>query len=243
MSPRLPTRIIPCSIVNAIVEVRFQAEVPPSIVPGLIYGAVRERFPKRAETPEGIIPEALRAADPMLRARATVVFAGEPLALHVGPRVLYLAMVGADYPGWSAYREALAWVLEKISPLGVIKTPERLGLRYTDFFEPPVKERLQVDLLLGGQSQAGGPFEFTCHVRREGFQCVVQVGSNVLWETPKGHRPGCVLDVDLGFAVEPDQFWKGAVAEFDRAHKVQKKLFFGELLQPSFLATLNPQYD
>jgi len=242
-SLRLPKRITPCSIVNATVEVRFQTNLPPSIVPGLIYGAVRERFAKREETPEGTMPEALRAANPVLRYRPTVVLAGETFALHVGPRTLYLAMIGSDYPGWSAYRETCAWVMEKIRPLEVIKTPERLGLRYTDFFESPVKDRLQVDLLLGGQSQVGEPFEFTCHMRREGFQCVVRVGSSVLLETSKGNRPGCVLDVDLGFAVEPGQFWNSAIAEFDRAHKVQKRLFFEELLQPSFLATLNPQYD
>jgi uncharacterized protein (TIGR04255 family) len=240
---RLPSRITPCPIVNAVIEVHFQTDVQPTVVPGLVYGAVRERFPQRAEFPEGEMPDILRVANPILRYRATAAFSGPKLSLLIGPRAFALAMAGTDYPGWAEYRDALVWVLAKMQPLGVVKIPERLALRYADFFSAPIKERLQVDLLIGGQSQATEPFQFTCQLRREGFQCIVQASSNALLQNPKGVRPGCALDVDVGFGVEPDKFWGVAVTEFERAHKIQKELFFRELLQPSFLATLSPEYD
>jgi uncharacterized protein (TIGR04255 family) len=213
------------------------------VVPGLIYSAIRERFPNQAELPQSQIMDELRANNPALRYLPTVIFASQPLSLYVGPRVLFLAMGGTEYPGWSVYRETWQWIVERVHSLDVVKTPERASLRYIDFFAPPITQRLQIDLLLGGKSQSAEAFQFRCDMQREGFGCIVQVNSNAILNTPKGPRLGCTLDVDLGFGIEPARFGDVAVSEFDRAHDVQKKLFFSELLQPSFLATLNPQYD
>lgn len=228
---------------NAVVEVRFQTDVPPTLVPGLIYSVVRERFPKQTELPQAQLPDGVRALNPALRYLPTVIFPADGISLYVGPRVLFLAMSGTEYPGWSIYREMLQWLVERVRALDVVKTPERAGLRYIDFFDPPIAERLQVDLLLGGKSQSESTFQFRCQMQREGFACIVQASSSAVWATPKGTRAGCTLDVDLGFSVEPERFWDVAVSEIDRAHEVQKRMFFSELLQPSFLATLSPEYD
>ncbi len=170
-SPRLPTRITPCSIINTVVEVRFQTELSASFVPGMIYSAVQERFPKRTELPHMPLPDAGNLF-PELRYNPTVVMQGEQLALNVGPRCLFLSLpVGAEYPGWTVYRESLAWVLDRIRPLAIIGTPERLGLRYTDFFPHPLPECLQVDLSIGGKSEIAQPLHIVSTLPREKLQC------------------------------------------------------------------------
>jgi uncharacterized protein (TIGR04255 family) len=239
----LPTRITPCSIVNAITEVRFQTDQSPTVVPGLIYSAVRDRFPKQAELGEAQIPDAARAKMPELRYSPTVVMHGEQLSLHVGPRAFFLSMRdSADYPGWSAYREMLIWLLKQIRPLKMISAPERLGLRYSDFFGQPLHECLQVDLLIGGKSEIGQPLQVTSHLTRHDHVCRVQISSPAILESKKGAKQGCLLDVDMGFTVDAQLFWEQAVPRFDQAHQVQKEMFFRELLNPAFLATLNPEY-
>ncbi len=241
ISPRLPTRITPCSIINAVVEIRFQTEVSASFVPGMIYSAVQERFPKRTELPHPF-PDAENLF-PELRYNPVVVMQGEQLALHVGPRSFFLGMAtGAEYPGWSAYREALAWVLERIRPLSIVTNPERLGLRYTDFFPYPLSQCLQVDLAVGGKSETDQPLQIVSTLPRERLQCRVQITHPAIKDAEKNSQQGTLLDVDMGFTVPTDKFWEATVAAFDHAHKVQKRLFFGELLKASFLATLNPEY-
>jgi uncharacterized protein (TIGR04255 family) len=229
--------------VNAVAEIRFQTSVPATLVAGMIYSAVRERFPQQTELPQAQMPDEMRAVNPALRYLPTVALNAKPLSLYVGPRVLFLGMSGTEYPGWSVYREMLEWVVERVRNLGVVKNPERVGLRYVDFFEPPISKRLQVDLLLGGKSQASETFQFACHVQRENFACIIQANSSAVFETPKGPRHGCTLDVDFGFTADPARFWDTVVSELDRAHKLQKQMFFVELLEPSFLATLKPEYD
>jgi uncharacterized protein (TIGR04255 family) len=240
--PPLPTRITPCSIVNAITEIRFQTDQSPTVVPGLIYSAVRDRFPKQAELGQAQIPDAARAKMPELRYAPTVVMHGEHLSLHVGPRGFFLGMGSGEYPGWTTYREMLTWVLGQLRPLKLIKVAERLGLRYSDFFSHPLQTCLQVDLLIGGRSEVGQPLQVTSHLKRQNHVCQVQVTTPALLESPQGTKQGCLLDVDMGFTVDPQLFWEQAVSRFDQAHQVQKEMFFRELLKPAFLTTLNPEY-
>jgi uncharacterized protein (TIGR04255 family) len=178
-----------------------------------------------------------------MRYLPTVVMHGEQLSLHVGPRVFFLSMKdSSEYPGWSAYREMLGWVLEQLRPLKMIKAPERLGLRYSDFFGRPLHECLQVDLLIGGKSEIGQPMQVTSHLARGDHVCLVQISSPAVLESKQGAKQGCLLDVDMGFTVDAQLFWEQAVTRFDQAHKVQKEMFFRELLKPAFLATVNPEY-
>jgi uncharacterized protein (TIGR04255 family) len=223
--------------------VRFQSDVRASIVPGLVYAAVRERFETQLEGPGAKIPEELRAVNPALAFQPVVILQGRELSLHVAPRGFFLGMTGSNYPGWIAYREAMAWVLERVRPLKLIKIPERLGLRYTDFFEPPLKERLKVDFSFGDVSRGDGVFRVVYQFRQQHFAGSLTVDTGAALRTAKGGRPGIVLDVDLGFSIPQDKFWNDVLAEFDKAHEVQKELFYLKLLNPSFLATLSPKYD
>ncbi len=241
--PPLPTRITPCSIVNAITEVRFLTEQSPTVVPGLVYSAVRERFPQQAELPQAQIPDAARAKMPEMRYLPTVVMHGEQLSLHVGPRVFFLSMKdSSEYPSWSAYREMLTWVLGQLRPLKMIKAPERLGLRYSDFFARPLQECLQLDLLIGGKSEIGQPMQVTSHLTLRDHVCRVQITNPAILESKQGAKQGCLLDVDIGITVDAQLFWEQAVPRFDQAHQVQKEMFFRELLKPAFLVTLKPEY-
>lgn len=239
---RLPTNISPCPIVGAVTEVRFQTEQSPTVVPGLIYSAVCERFPKQTELEQAQIPDAARANMPELRYAPTVVMHGEQLSLHVGPRAFFLSMNTPAYPGWSVYRDTLRWVLEKVRPLKLIKVPERLGLRYTDFFTQPLAECLQVDLIIGGRSELSQPLQVFSHLQRKGHVCRVHISNHAVLQTAEGAKQGCLLDVDLGFSADPQMYWDQAIPQFEQAHAVQKEVFFHELLKPAFLASLNPQY-
>lgn len=239
---RLPTRITPCPIVGAVTEVRFQTELSPTVVPGLIYSAVNERFPKQTELGQAQIPDAARANMPELRYSPTVVMHGQQLSLHVGPRCFFLSMNETGYPGWTAYHETLNWVLDKVRPLKLIKVPERLGLRYADFFTQSLAECLQVDVIIGGRSELSQPLQVTSSMPRKGHICRVQISSHAVLQTPQGAKQGCLLDVDMGFSVDPQQFWEQVLPRFDEAHAVQKEVFFLELLKPAFLASVNPEY-
>jgi len=240
---RLPTRITPCSIINAVVEVRFQTEQSPSVVPGLIYSAVRDRFPKQAELPQAQLPDTERNLIPELRYSPTVVMTGDHLVLNVGPRVLFLSMIpDKEHPGWSAYREMFTWILNQLKPIGLITVPERLGLRYSDFFAHPLNHCLQVQLAIAGRSEIDQPLQISTIVQRDGMQCRIQITHPAILDGRQGAKPGSLLDVDMGFAVPTQSFWEEAVPAFDHAHQTQKKLFFSELLNPTFLATLSPEY-
>jgi len=64
---KLPLKISPCPIVEALLEIRFTTVIHPDAVFGLFYNALKSDFPKVDNLPILQIPDALRATDPNLK--------------------------------------------------------------------------------------------------------------------------------------------------------------------------------
>jgi len=239
----LPTKISPCPIIEAIAEVRFQSNIPHSVLPGMIYAAIRDRFPTQQDLPNSQIPEALRIANPALRYQHTIRFLGEGLTLSVGAQVFSISCTAGQYPGWTAYEEMLSFLIERFRPLGFIRTLERLGLRYLDFFELPVVDKLQLELLVSGNSLMSAPLHISCQLQREAFACLLQLNTASTVQIAGKQLFGAVLDLDVAFMLKSSTFPDLVLDTFKQAHVLQKKMFFEELLKREYLTKLNPVYE
>ena len=62
----IPTKITPCPIVEVIVELRFEADLPDEAVFGVIYSSFRNETGEIEKLPILQLPEALRSTDPNL---------------------------------------------------------------------------------------------------------------------------------------------------------------------------------
>ncbi|MBI4626831.1 MAG: hypothetical protein HY736_26870, partial [Verrucomicrobia bacterium] len=54
---RLPVRIAPCPIIEAVFEARFVSTEPWATLPGLLYGQIRERYRDQLNLPLLQVPE------------------------------------------------------------------------------------------------------------------------------------------------------------------------------------------
>lgn len=64
---RLPLKIDPCPIIDALVEIRFSTTIHPNAVFGLLYNALQTDFSKVENLPILQWPEAVRSSDPSLQ--------------------------------------------------------------------------------------------------------------------------------------------------------------------------------
>ena len=53
---RLPVRINPCPIVEAIFEVRFTSKVAWATLPGMLYAQIRDKYPQQTQLPLAQLP-------------------------------------------------------------------------------------------------------------------------------------------------------------------------------------------
>ena len=57
---RLPVRISPCPIVEAIFEARFVSPQPWTTMPGLLFAQIREKYPEQRVLDAARMPEEFR---------------------------------------------------------------------------------------------------------------------------------------------------------------------------------------
>src|SRR5437867_13221948 len=74
---RLPIRIAPCPIVEAIFEARFVSPQPWATMPGLLFAHIREKYPKQKTLPLAQLPEEIRRQDPALLRQPLIQFLSE----------------------------------------------------------------------------------------------------------------------------------------------------------------------
>lgn len=239
---RLPVRITPCPIVEAIFEVRFASSQPWENMPGMLYAEIRGKFPKQTNLPLLQLPEDLRRQDPALQHLPLLQFHGERFLIQIGPRCLSLVTQANAYPGWAVIQEELKWVIARVAKAGFVSETERIGVRYIDFFHQNVFENLQLHLQLGGTSAFSPQTDVTTVLKKGSMTLRLHASNAALSGAGEALKTGSVLDVDAWFgALDADLFGNG-LDRFSEAHHVIKGLFFG-LMKSDFLASLNPEYQ
>lgn len=233
----LPTRIHPCPIVETILEVRFVTAEDWSVLPGLLFQQIRSRYPRKRDLPLSQFPSELRRAEPGLTYKALIQFESDKYFLQFGPRVLAL-MIRDAYPGWSAIYEEMSWLLDRVKECGFISEPERIGLRYVDFFQLNIFEHLIARFQIGESVILGEEMSWTKVFARGHLRARLHLNNSVV---ANQKRTGSVLDLDVWAGAGDFDLFTTGLERFTEAHRLNKEVFFG-LMEPKFLSSLNPEY-
>lgn len=239
---RLPVRIDPCPIVEAVFEIRFSSTEPWATMPGLLYAQIRDQYHEQRQLPIASLPEEIRRQDPALSRLPMMQFVGTDFLIQLGPRVVSLVTKPNSYPGWAAIELELRWMLERLQAAGFVSEGERLGVRYIDFIAGDVFQNLILGLQVGQQPLAGVQADVTTILQRERLTIRLQAANGAIVARPSGPQRGSVLDVDAWFGALDFEVFANSMSRFSEAHRIIKELFFG-LLRPEYLATLSPVYE
>jgi uncharacterized protein (TIGR04255 family) len=237
---RLPIRIEPCPIVEAVLELRFVTEEPWTTIPGLLSARVRDRYRAQRDLPLAKLPEDFRRQDSGLTYQPLMQFGSGTFTLQLGPRALSLVSKANEYPGWKAMEEEMAWLLAQVEAAGFLSEPERLSARYVDFFPGDVFQHLILRPMIGDAPFESKELSISTVLREGAMTARLALANSAMIGTGSEAKRGSILDVDawigaLDFTMET------AMDRLNDLHLLTKQTFFG-LLKPEFLATLNPSY-
>jgi len=237
----LPKRITPCPIVEAIVELRFQSQILPEAVFGIIYNALIPKFAKLEKLPILQIPEVIRLNDPQLAYQPYYKFISDTFTFQLGAKVLSLSNPG-NYVGWDKFSSQLIETFKEIQKLNFIKQVERLGIRYINFFENiNIYENITLSVEMNGVPLDSERLLTRAELKRGNFLGVLQIAGNTnLALINKPPKKGSVIDIDIVREIK-DDFFKGMDVLLKEGHEEEKKLFYG-LLKEDFLLKYNPEY-
>ena len=238
---RLPIKISPCPILEAILEIRFVTAEDWDLLPGLLYTHIKERYPKLEKLPIAEMPEEFLRMEPGMIHAPRMRFLGKGFVIQFGPRVISLLTQG-DYPGWQAIKGELGWLLEKLQDAAFIHEGERLGMRYIDFFEEDIYSRLELDIHSGGETVSGVEMSFATVFRRQEMTARLVLQNGAMAKRGDRLVAGSILDLDVWLGPSDFDIFRNVAERFEDAHRCNKEIFFG-LLKTEFLDSLAPVYE
>ena len=236
---RIPTRIDPCPIIEAVVELQFEPSVDPDAVYGILYSQFSAEFSQTERLAILDIPSPIRRSDADLKYQPHYKLKNHNFILQIGSHVASL-VTQKEYCGWSVFKPKLLSVFGDPKTQKLFKSLRRFGFRYINWFDFDVFEKMTLSLQLDGQAYSAQATALTTMFTDEKLRATVRVSNDAKVNTKP--NPGSILDIDVQLQPVEQGFLNNLEAELERAHSFEKKVFFS-LLKQDFIDTLNPEYE
>lgn len=232
----LPKKISPCPIIDALLEIRFIPNINQNAVFGLIYNALQKDFPKVDNLPVLQIPESIRNIDPNLKFKPHYKIANEEFVVQIGPDVLSISSF-PNYTGWTKFSTIISDVLNRIESTEVIKSVSRVGIRYINFFDDNVFDKINLNVHINNSLIEYRSTVVKTEIVQNNYISTLQIANSV----SIAEKVGSVIDIDTSLILMLDDFFKNKEDIINKGHQFEKELFFS-LLNDDFLKSLNPEY-
>ena len=227
----LPAEVSPDSILEALLEIRYETQVLPEIVYGRIVDNSNWEDFAQSTLPAYAFPAELRQIDPDLRYAPVLQLGSGIRSLRIGPSVLSFH-IRNPYPGWSSFRQDLHNVVSTL--FGACRNElnvSRMGLRYINALLPGLHginsiADLNISLAVAGE-----------HLTSNGdMQVTVRLSSKDLVKGDLPEETSAFIDVDVytgeDYATNDIQAVKDWI---DLAHEHEKAQFF-RVFSPDMIA-------
>lgn len=237
---RLPKKIEKCPIVETVVEIRFTSNVYADAIFGLVYNTLKGSFNKVEKLPILQLPEQIREHDPGLKYKPHYKLSNGQYSLQVGPEVLTISSP-VPYPGWNNYQEVINDVLTKILEIELVSQVSRLGMRYINFFEFDIFQKINLDVQINGKNINYKNTSIRTEVEALEFINGLQISNHAENITKSNVQKGSIIDIDTFKIYDNNQFITNFQQELENGRNSRNQTFFS-LLDQSFLTELNPIY-
>jgi uncharacterized protein (TIGR04255 family) len=232
----LPININPCPILDALLEVRFSSKINSNAVFGLIYNVLQKDFEKVESLPILQLPDVVRVSDPNFKYKPHYRISNNNFVIQIGPDVLSISSF-PKYLGWQAFSKTIFDVLQKVEKIGIISKIERIGLRYVNFFENNIFDKINLKVCISSDNIFYKNTVVRTEIEQGEFNSTLQIANNAI----NSGRLGSIIDIDTFSVVNLESFFDKKIDIVNNGHKKEKELFYS-LLKEDFLNSLNPKY-
>lgn len=237
----LPKRLGNPPVKEAVIEIRFESEIPEEAVFGIVWSRLNKLFDNTEECPILQIPKNLRDADPNLKFVPQYKFTCENSTCQLNPRAVGISM--NKYSDWSDFYNEAMKVVEAVHDV-LFKKIIRMGVRYINLFDFDIfsSDKLLLNVKIGAHEDCSENIITRAVFCQDDIKTTVicQNNANVLLKD-KPKFTGSILDIDSFFETEffPENH-KKIGEKLISIHKVLKKEFF-TILSEDYIKQLQPE--
>jgi uncharacterized protein (TIGR04255 family) len=237
---KIPKKIDPCPIIESIVEIRFDSDLPADAVFGIAYTALKNEYPKVEKLPILQVPEIIRSKEQQFWFKPHYQLSNENFLFQIGPKVFSVNNIN-EYAGWDTFRERILATLRRISELEIVNDVSRLGIRYINYFDFDIMNNISLSMQLYDKAFDTKNVTIRAEIDAGKFLNVLQIANNAEISFRNQLKKGSVIDIDTVYTAKIDNFFEIMEELIEEGHLEEKKLFFS-LLRKDYLETLNPEY-
>lgn len=236
---KIPSKIVPCPITEAIMEVRFDSKFDEGAVFGIIYSQIKDEFEKTINLPILEIPSSLRKTDPNLlylpyyRLESKT---NKNALIQIGPRV-FSVIITKDYTGWDDFRALIEYGLQKLEKSEVASKITRFALRYVNFFDENILSKSNLAIKLNNEQLNGYNTTMRFELPDGDFLNVLSISNHAIKQEGTEIVKGSTIDIDTKIESELPNFFTNRAKLLDDCHNTEKKLF-SSLLSDDYVKTL-----
>ena len=241
---KIPKKINPCPIIEAIVEIRMDTNIPGEAIFGVVYNTFKNDFPHVEKLPILQIPEQFRSSDPNLKYKPYYQLKNDNILLQVGSNVFSLVNVG-EYIGWTEFSKIISDVFTELLDKVEIKNIRRIATRYVNMFRNMnIFDNLNLKIKLSDKDFSDNEVNLISNIVQRNCVSRLTIANRANVSIDGQAHAGSVIDIDtvikdcpVGVEKDVELF----MSCINVAHTEEKELFF-ELLNEEYLNALNPKY-
>lgn len=250
---KLPIRLEENIIVDAVFELRFNAELGFSnLVPGAalkLFGEVK----KLEKSPIADLPLQVRNMNPNLQYQPTITMIWDDVVLMLGDNSLAIGY-GTQYKGWKIFQKHINILMQLLTSSELskmIKEVNRYSFRYVDFFPEHLTVGLNnpflLDISIGNEKIQNTRFRLQYEEDEEFGVSSLEFSNPVNAEIgTRSVETGALISIDTVRLFSSGMNWDDFQTDFDglieKMHLKNKQSFF-KMLSQDLLNKLGPIYE
>jgi len=241
MKTRIPKKIDDQSLKDAVVEFRYQSDLPHHLLAGILHQALPHDFILSSPDQPSVF---LSLGNTQLGFQPHPnIYTYDFVRLQITDNALIFNIIG-PYTGWTPFFEVIQKTIWALTGSDKITAYTRVGLRYiSEFPNLKIFEKIGAKCkieLPGWQNQRNTVFK--TEIWNTDHTVVINLANQVVRDTTKSELFFSLVDIDVFHVFKmPEQEHLRLIQRTDVLHNIEKETFFG-LLNDDFIASLNPQY-
>lgn len=242
---KLPTKITPDRLSNAVVQLGYKPDVDYQFALGLFHYALKERFQLNQERTNP--PIRGFEGNPGIKYTSAPVYLDKNIKVTVNDDSLVFNILDTGYPGWKKYKESLIEALKLLENSGVALTYTSIGVRYiSEYEDTDLTDCTKLKFQFGFPERKSRNFQFRSEMEEGNSIIVLALGNKIGWRPSSANDDGSrviVSQIDIDVVKQDLNFTdiEDLMEEVENSHRLQKETFF-QILTEEFLSSLNPEY-
>ncbi len=248
---RLPKKITPDSIREAVVEVRFASNIPSELFLGIIVEAFDSSYTytDRPVKPVPQVPQNLVSSRQEVRIQVGTqsLLYNDKIIIQILPNSFIFTCLN-KYVGWSEYQPEIEKALNIIWQTNRIQRWIRIGMRYiSEYPRQDLRNCTKFEFFFGFPETQSDIVAFKSEFSYKGVKVILNLNNHLplIVHNNEGNRfdliPTSLIDIDVIKEIGNLTDTLELLKVLEDTHIIEKELYFG-LLKDDFLASLHPEY-